>query len=370
MAEVLFVSKPVAPPWNDSSKNLVRDVSGHLVRHDPVVMGRRGQTSPVARGRVVDVYSSRDEHGFAPRLGERARVMRQLLLGRAGDLWHFFFAPNRLSSIAGGLARRFRPVPTIHTACSMPLESGDLRHAVFADVTVALSRASFGRFVAAGIPERALRQIPPSVPDLGAKSEEERAALRRRHGLPESATIWVYPGDLELGGGAEIALGGFAAWGRPDSLLLMACRDKTARAAATRTRLRDAARRWGIGDRVRWCGETPDIHELLALGDFVTMVNPSPFGKMDYPLAALEAMSLGRPVLVCRATPSAELAETGAAAEVAPSGEALASEIEHLSADATALRALALRGREYVTEELSPSKVAAAYETLYDELHA
>ena len=30
MARILMVSKPVAPPWNDSSKNLVRDVAGHL----------------------------------------------------------------------------------------------------------------------------------------------------------------------------------------------------------------------------------------------------------------------------------------------------------------------------------------------------
>ena len=27
-----MVSKPVAPPWNDSSKNLVRDVASHLQR--------------------------------------------------------------------------------------------------------------------------------------------------------------------------------------------------------------------------------------------------------------------------------------------------------------------------------------------------
>ena len=27
MPSVLYVSKPVAPPWNDSSKNLVRDLA-------------------------------------------------------------------------------------------------------------------------------------------------------------------------------------------------------------------------------------------------------------------------------------------------------------------------------------------------------
>lgn len=50
MREVLFVSKPVEPPWNDSSKNLVRDVAGHLQRNRPRVMVRRGGLNPLEIG--------------------------------------------------------------------------------------------------------------------------------------------------------------------------------------------------------------------------------------------------------------------------------------------------------------------------------
>ena len=48
MRQVLFISKPVAPPWNDSSKNLVRDIAGHLRHYSPVLMGRPGQAEEVA----------------------------------------------------------------------------------------------------------------------------------------------------------------------------------------------------------------------------------------------------------------------------------------------------------------------------------
>ena len=41
-ADVLFVSKPVAPPWNDSSKNLVRDLAGALRSVHGVTLSRRG----------------------------------------------------------------------------------------------------------------------------------------------------------------------------------------------------------------------------------------------------------------------------------------------------------------------------------------
>jgi len=370
MAEVLFVSKPVAPPWNDSSKNLVRDIAGHLRRHSPVLMGRRGQTNPIDRGRVEAVYGAGSSSGFAPSARENLGVLRHLLLGRSADLWHFFFAPNPKSSAAGRLAAAIRRVPSVHTVCSVPAAGVDVRKLLFADATVALSRSAYERFRQEGVSEDALRVIPPSVPPLAEPTSLERAQLRKKHELPEAATIWIYPGDLEFGGGAEIALQGFAASNRSDSMLLMACRRKTPRADDALSRLQAKAKQWGIDARVRWLGETEHIHELLAVSDFVVMVNPAAYAKMDYPLVALESMCLARPVLLAKGTPSAELAEGGGAVAVETSGEALAEAIERLSADEAAIHAVGQKARALVTSKFSPEVVAEAYEVLYEEIHA
>ncbi|MFW2388816.1 MAG: glycosyltransferase family 4 protein [Polyangiales bacterium] len=339
MAEVLFVSKPVTPPWNDSSKNLARDVAGHLQRHSPILLNQ-----------------------------SRVETFRRLVFGERPDLWHFFFAPNLKSSQAGRLAKAIRRVPCVQTVCSLPPEHVSTRSLLFADVTVALSRAAYERFRRGGTSESALRVIPPCVPALRAPNAKERAALRQKHGLDRDLPVWIYPGDLEFGDGAELALHALAASNRPDTVLLMACRRKTAAADAALSRCRSRAEQWGIEARIRWLGETPDIHELLALSDFVLMVNGTPYAKMDYPLVALEAMSLGRPVLVAEATPAAELADEGAALAVEPDPEALAEAIERLSSDEAARRALTARARTFVTTKLSPERVAAAYESLYSEL--
>jgi len=370
MAEVLFVSKPVAPPWNDSSKNLVRDIAGHLRRHSPILMGRRGQANPIDRGRVEPVYGTPSTGGFAPSVRENLGVLRHLLLGRSADVWHFFFAPNPRSSAAGRLAAAIRRVPSVHTVCSVPAEGVDVRKLLFADATVALSLSAYERFRQEGVSESALRIIPPSVPALAAPTSAERARLRKKHELPEAATIWIYPGDLEFGGGAEIALQGFAASNRSDSILLMACRRKTPRADEALSRLRAKAKQWGIDARLRWLGETQHIHELLALSDFVVMVNPEAYAKMDYPLVALESMCLARPVLVGKGTPSAELAEGGAAVAVQTSGEALAEAIERLSADQAAIDEVGRKARGLATSKFSPQAVAQAYEVLYEGIYA
>lgn len=354
MADVLFVSKPVSPPWNDSGKNLVRDVAGHLEHHAPVMLERR-------RGPTVS---------FSPSLRANWEALSYLLRDADADIWHFFFAPNWKSSLAARFAAGLRRVPTVHTVCSLPPEGAPLDRLVFADVTVVLSRFARDRFREAGLGDAALRLIPPSLPPLPAPSDEERLALRHKHRIPGSATVWIYPGDLEYGGGAEVALEGFAVDGRSDSLLLMACRDKTKSAGPARARLVEQARRWGVEGSVRWVGETPHIHEMLALSDFTVLPSRSPYAKMDYPLVALEAMCMGRPTLVGRGTPAAELAEEGAAVAVEHDGTALAGAIDTLHADVDRRKNLGRRARELVLERFAPAKIAADYERLYTDLLA
>jgi phosphatidylinositol alpha-1,6-mannosyltransferase len=369
MTEVLFVSKPVAPPWNDSSKNLVRDIAGHLQRHSPVLMGHPGQASPIDRGRVEAVYGPASAGGFAPSVRENLGVLRYLLLGGSADLWHFFFAPNPKNSAAGRLAGAIRRVPSVQTVCSVPAEGLAVKKLLFADATVALSRSAYERFLQEGVSESTLRLIPPSVPPLAQPTALERAQLRKKHELPEAAPIWIYPGDLEFGGGAEVALQGFAAWNRSDSVLLMACRRKTPQADEALSRLRGQAKKWGIESRIRWLGETRHIHEFLGLSDFVVMVNRTAYAKMDYPLVALESMCLARPVLVGKGTPSGELAEGGAAVAVETNGEALAEAIEGLSTDEAWYADVGQKARALATSKFSPQEVAAAYELLYEEIH-
>ena len=354
MADVLFVSKPVAPPWNDSSKNLARDIVGHLRRHRPILIEQRGAAATP----------------FSPGLRQNAGVLRHLLWDANADIWHFFFTPNRKSSSAARFAAAVRRVPTVHTVCSLPKEGAALDKLVFADVTVVLSRLAHDRFGASGVSDASLRLIPPSVPPLSEPSAVDRGEFREKHGLPESAEVWIYPGDLEHGGGAEVALEGFAAYGRRDALLLMACRDKTRASRPARAALVDQARRWGIETQLRWLGETPDIHELLALSDFTVLPNPSPYAKMDYPLVALEAMCMGRPVLVAKGTPAEELAEDGAAVAVAPTGGALAAAVAALSADDQGREVLGREARALALRRFSPATVTAEYEVLYEALHA
>ncbi|HEV8547642.1 MAG TPA: hypothetical protein VGQ57_01420, partial [Polyangiaceae bacterium] len=219
MSRLLFVSKPLGPPWNDSSKNLVRDLALGLRRHDARGFGRQGGPPSLGRVTLEPLYPAAPG-GFSPALRDNLRVLGRLVAGSGADLFHFFFAPNVRASQAARLAARVRRTRTLQTVCSVPRDDADLARVLFGDRVVVLSRHTEARFLAAGIPRETLVRIPPAAPPLEPFGDEQRREVRRSLGLDPDAPLVVYPGDLEFGGGARLVIEAHAALPRDVRLVL------------------------------------------------------------------------------------------------------------------------------------------------------
>jgi phosphatidylinositol alpha-1,6-mannosyltransferase len=363
-----MISKPIAPPWNDSSKNLVRDIAAHLRRHTATIMTRRGAPPPLARVEQAALYPQHTP-AFAPALRDNARVLARLIGGAKHDLWHFFFAPNPRSSLAGRTACRLRRTPSVQTVCSAPRAGARLRRLLFADRTVVLSRHTESLVLEAGLARERVVRIPPAVAPLPLASEQDTQRVRAALELPSDVPLVVYPGDLEFSRAAELVLRAHAAL--PPGLgawLVLACRAKTARAQVEEQRLRELARRLSIDGRARFVGETQHIHGLLAAASVVTLPADDLYAKMDLPLVLIESMLLGRAVVVGAGTAAAELCDGDAAVATVLDAGALAQHVARLLDGADARAQLGARARESALGRFHPQVVASAYEALYDEL--
>jgi len=368
MARILMVSKPIAPPWNDSSKNLVRDIASYTLRHHATVMTQRGDEPPLRAVTCEPVYGRRTSR-FAPALRDNAQVLLRLLTGSRHDIWHFFFAPNPRSSAAGRLAARARRVRTVQTVCSAPRAGVDLPRLLFADLTVVLSRYTEAIALRAGVPPDTLRCIAPAVAPLEPPAESDLRRLRLQFGLAPESPLIVYPGDLEVSQAAERMLRAHVLLQREHGAqLALACRAKTPRAREHEQRLRALAHTLGIESSVRFIGETPQIHGLLAAAEVVALPAEDLYAKMDLPLVLIEAMLLGRAVVVAEGTPAAELCDGDAAVAVPADADAVAHAISGLLRDPQGRAQLGARARAAALARHHPAVVASAYEALYDEL--
>ncbi|HMI92514.1 MAG TPA: glycosyltransferase family 4 protein, partial [Polyangiales bacterium] len=255
------------------------------------------------------------------------------------------------------------------TVCSAPAAGVDVRKLLFADRTVVLSQHSEALVLGAGVPRERVRRIPPAVAELPVPDASQRAAARARLGLALDRPLIVYPGDLEYSSAAERVLRAHAArWQARGAVLVLACRAKTAAASAREAALRVLADQLGVAGDVAWLGETREIHALLGAADVVVLPAETLYAKMDLPLVVIEAMLLERCTLVAAGTPAAELAVDGAALAVSPEVDAIADAVSALLDDDARRAEIGRAARAHALACFAPKRVAAEYESLYDEL--
>jgi glycosyltransferase involved in cell wall biosynthesis len=374
VARVLFVSKPVVPPWHDGSKNLVRDIATNLSRSQATVLTCPGSPPLLdASGKVVHaepIYASSGR--FAPALSANLRVVRRLLTGDAHDIWHFVSAPHSLATNAARMARSARQATgwrghVVQTIASAPRRFAEIPRLLFGDRVVVQSEWMRARVVGAGAPAARLRVIPPCAAEPEAPDAAHVREVRKRYALG-AGPIVVYPGDYETGTGAlTVARAAHdVLHAVPDVTFVYACRAKTPASAPARAAVVGETKDPELAARVVHVGEIDDLHSLLGAASVVAFPVDDLFGKVDVPLVVLEALALGVPLVLAGGGPL----ESVASARFVAGGDApaLCRELLAILTQPAAARDLKERGRLEYARRFSPRVVAAQYDELYEEL--
>ena len=365
MKRVLFVSKPIAPPWHDGSKNFVRDVASHLSRAQPVVMSTPGPSPFHGRVEIEPIY--RESGRFAPGLMANARVAWRLFYGPPHDIWHFVFAPSPRTTKVANMAASSRRShgwtgKIVQTIASAPKKFD--KNLLFGDVAVTMSEHTRAQFLAAGVDAQRIVTIAPCAEAPTAATREEERALRSELDLGESPVV-LYPGDYETSTGAETVARSIRALVavHPTLKFVFACRPKTSRAASARAKLVTLLESEKVAEYTRHVGELRSLAPLLSISKVVAFPVDDLYGKVDLPLVLLEALALGIPMVLARGGP---LEEIHAARYVAPKDHAaLAGEISQLLESPGDLPH---KARSRYLQAYRPGVIAAAYDDLYEAL--
>ena len=130
--------------------------------------------------------------------------------------------------------------------------------------------------------------------------------------------------------------------------------------------LRDLARELGVADKVRFLGWRSDTKALLA--SWGVLVMPSMYE--GFPIAALEAMAVGRAVVASCVGGLPELVEDGVSGILVPAGDtdALVRTIHALAADRSGLSRLGLEGWWRSRARFSSQQMSKQIIALYDRL--
>jgi glycosyltransferase involved in cell wall biosynthesis len=370
--QVLFVTKPLAPPWDDSGKVLPYLLAREIRDIRLGVMVPRGQPLAVPGVRSEEIY--RRAWSYTVPLRDKLKLMFRLVFRAVPPVVHFFFSPNGPTTAAARWVRRRHPgVKVVQTVMSLPLGGEALDHGIFGDVVVTWSRSAAARVQEVvnrrGLPVRVVH-VPPGVEERRPMTAAERRATRSSFGLPPDRPVVLYAGDLEFSTAAFTTAAAIpGVLDHVPAVFVFACRPKTAAArgvqADLEARLADHAAR----GTVRFMGAVKAFGDLLRCVDVQVLPAETTYAKTDLPLVLLEGLTAGVPAVVGTGTPMDELVEAGAAIGVPPgSPEALASALSGLLGGAGRAEALGAAGREIALRRHSARVMADAHADLYRDL--
>ncbi|MGQ0552347.1 MAG: N-acetyl-alpha-D-glucosaminyl L-malate synthase BshA [Planctomycetota bacterium] len=130
--------------------------------------------------------------------------------------------------------------------------------------------------------------------------------------------------------------------------------------------VRDAAQRYGLLDRVRFLGETPDTEVIAASVDVALL----PSESESFGLAALEAMACGVPVVASRVGGLPEVVVDGESGFLDPVGDtqAMAAHVQQLLDDPPLRIRMGQAAQRRVMERFSLEQAIQMHEQLYESL--
>lgn len=366
---ILMVSKPLAKPFNDATKNLVRDIVTAVPERRFHVLSQ-GDFSFGLRN-VREEKIALEQPGWRPPYWREFSTFLRLIKPDGCGVYHFFFTPTVLSARMVSLAIALKPrQPILQTLCSAPAAELPLKTLLFGDTIVTTSEHTRQRLIAQGIAN--VRAILPGValPEH-LPSREQRLATRRSLGLPEEATLALYAGDYEFSNGAQTVVAALPqAMKSPRLHVVLCCRAKTPRAAEVRDALVAQVAAMGLASCVSFLAPQADLLPLMAACDMLLLPPDSLQAKMDIPLVVLEAMALGLPLILSSLPSLLEAATDKVEALIVPPGDpaALAQALEGLAGDSALAARLGAAGRERVRGQFSLERLGAEHLSLYNEV--
>jgi glycosyltransferase involved in cell wall biosynthesis len=297
------------------------------------------------------------------------RSWRQLRRARPDVLHvhHVWPAADRYVSTLAGLSGVRHLVVTehivgrAHSAAQRALKRRELLRADAITVVCGAVAESLHRDY--GVPRDRLRVVPNGAdpPDETAEWDEARR-WRERLGAGQLKPLWVSAARLETQKGHDVLLASLAQV-RAHGLEFTAA---LAGDGAERAALERRAVELGLGDRVRFLGRLDDVGPLLLAADAVVL--PSRWEGL--PLALLEALARGRPVVASAVGGIPDVIEDGVHGRLVPPEDAaaLAAALEDFARRSDAALRLGRAGQRRVRESYTWERVVESFESVYDEV--
>jgi glycosyltransferase involved in cell wall biosynthesis len=368
---VLLVTRPLCPPWDEASKNFAYFLAKAL---------HGLQVSILTHGRIEGLSDSISQKPIFRssrfNLDAKARLFLSLFRFRGSyDITHYLFTPTKLNTF---IIRHFlhptqgKTVQTVATLREDLYSETDLKKMLFADRIITYADQPKRRLENMGF--MGVERIYPGIDLDHYRPMAKNLELLKQFGFDETDFIISYVGEYARLGATDMLADAMIRYHRehPYSRVrfFWALRLKNDADNAKKNEVVRKFEEAGLGDLFHCSDTFADVLGLYNLADVIAFPVGDMKGKFDIPLVVIEAYACGKPVILSDIPLFKEFSDDAISITIpCGDGNAFLNAVERFESDRESVKTMGLAARVYVEREFDLKDTAKRYANAYENLN-
>jgi glycosyltransferase involved in cell wall biosynthesis len=367
MKKVLLVTRPIAPPWDEASKNFAYYLAKSVEGFDFSVLTPGANINLPEKIHQIPIYTKNHLDW-----GERLRMFKLAPIIKNFDITHFMLTPNKLNTFAFKTFLSSPSTKTVQTIATLRedlFSDQDFKKIIFADLVITYSDYAKNKLKKIGVGN--VVRIYPGIDTSKYRPASKDFATMQLFKIEQDDFIVSYPGEYtRLGATDDIVSSLPELFARiPNAKFVFANRIKNEKDARKKEEVVATLKEKGILEKVIFTDTFSDMPKIYNLSDVVIFPVRNMKGKFDVPLAVIEAMSCAKTVVISNLPILKEFASEKNSIVINPNdSNQLISAITDLFENREKCAKIGEVAREYVAENFDINSVAKQYKEAYEKI--
>lgn len=373
--EVLIVSRPIAPPWDEGSKNLIHQITSQSMRIRFKVMTFKNSNQQTTEWRrfekiYTNLYGNGKVNVYELPLYNKLELLKALLLSQVdSEIFHFFFGPTALTSSIFREIVRYKKKLSIQTVPSTKNKDQAIEKLLFANRVVVISDYMKNRLHDNGF--KNVVKIPPGIDTEKLKPGIDTQSYKNRFNIDDDRIVFLFAAHFRDRWLVYFLLEIIEKTYKkhPQILFVVAGRQVSSNVIRLQKIFKREVSKRKLSAHVLFLNEVEDMPQLINLCDVYLHVVQDNSMQLEIPLLLLECFSCEKPAIISNLPSFAGLVSEGTGLEVSlESIDPTVSAIATLVKDQAQREQMGKNARAFVLKNHAIKKIAARYEELYLDL--
>ena len=391
MKKILLVTRPLAPPWDEGSKNFAFFLAKNLTDLEIGILTNCIIPDLPSNVHQKSIYTS-NEFSYL----QKIRLIKTLRKIRKDfDILHFLFTPTKQNSFwikkfvnpytnksdnssscllsnyfgvgVNSGQKKFRTIQTIATLRTDLYSDKEIKDMLFGDLLITYSDWAKNKLQNLGF--KNVKRIYPGIDLELYRNKGKNPEYLKKHGFNESDFIINFSGEYTRLGAMDIVVQSFLEISKviPEAKLSLALRLKNKADVEKKKEVMEIFKQNNLLSKVAFHDDGKyDVFELYNLCDISVFPVENMHGKFDVPLAVIETMACEKPVIISDIPVLQEFAKEGNSVKIEKGNLAeLNAAILDLYKNPEKRKQIGQAARKFAQENFDIRKTAEIYKGIY-----